>query len=137
MSLDYGKKRTGIAISDPLRIIASPVETVDTNELIGFIKKYIQIHEVDTFVVGYPLALDGNPTDATALVDKFLGKLQNVFPAKTIVKWDERFTSSTAQQTMHAMQLKKGQREQKGVTDRIAATIMLQEYLNNLPDKDS
>ena len=74
MSLDYGKKRTGIAISDPLRIIASPVETVDTNELIGFIKKYIQIHEVDTFVVGYPLALDGNPTDATALVDKFLGK---------------------------------------------------------------
>ena len=94
--MDYGKKRTGIAVTDPLKIIATGLETVDTNELIGYLKKYMLTEPVEKVIIGYPLNFDDTPTDATPLVDKFIGKFKNVFPQLPIEKVDERMTSKMA-----------------------------------------
>ena len=131
LALDYGKKRTGIAVTDPLQIIATGIATVDTNELIGYLKKYMLQEEVEKVLVGYPLNFDDSPTDATPLVDKFIGKFQNVFPALPIEKWDERLTSKMASQSISMMGLKKKDREKKELIDTVSAVIMLQEYLES------
>lgn len=129
LALDYGKKRTGIAVSDPLQIIARGLETVDTNELIGYLKKYFKEEEVEKVIIGYPLNFDDTPTHATPLVEKFIGKYKHVFPDVEIEKVDERLSSKMASQAIAGMGLKKKDREEKGLIDTVAATILLQDYL--------
>ncbi len=131
LALDYGKKRTGVAATDPLQIIATAVDTVDTGELIGWLKKYIAAEPVEMIVIGYPLNFDDTPTDATPLVEKFIGKFKNVFPDMPVVTWDERMTSKMASQAIAEMGLKKKIRERKELVDSIAAVIILREYLES------
>ena len=129
LSLDIGKKRTGIAVSDPLKIIATALCTVETDQLIGYLKKYIAVEPVEKVLVGYPLNFDNSPTHATPIVDKFIIKFGNVFPQMPVEKIDERMTSKMASQAISGMGLKKKDREKKELIDAVAATIMLQEYL--------
>jgi putative Holliday junction resolvase len=129
ISLDIGKKRTGVAVSDPLQIIATALETVDSNELIGYLKKYIAREPVEKVLVGYPLNFDNTPTDATPIVDKFIIKFGNVFPQMPVEKIDERMTSKMASHAISGMGLKKKDREKKGLIDTVSAVMMLQEYL--------
>ena len=129
IALDYGKKRTGIAVTDPLQIIAAALETVDSNELIGYLKKYMLSEPVEKIIIGYPLNLDDTPTDATPLVEKFISKFANVFPQMPVEKWDERYTSKMASQAIAGMGLKKKDRERKELIDAVSAVMMLQEYL--------
>ena len=127
--IDYGKKRTGIAVSDPLKIIATGLGTVDSGELIGYLKKYFASEAVERAYVGYPLNMDGSPTDATPLVEKFIGHFTRIFPNIPLEKIDERMTSRMASQAISEMGLKKKVREQKGLIDVTAATMMLQDIL--------
>lgn len=129
--MDYGKKRTGIAVSDPLQIIARALETVDSNELIGYLKKYFKEEEVEKVIIGFPLNFDDTPTHATPLVEKFIGKYQHVFPLIPIEKVDERLSSKMASQAISQMGLKKKERENKELIDTVAATILLQDYLES------
>lgn len=131
MALDYGKKRTGIAVTDPLQIIATGLATVDTNELIGYLKKYMLQEQVEKILIGYPINFDGTDTDATPLVDKFIGKFQNVFPNLPVEKVDERMTSRMASQAIAQMGLKKKDRQSKELIDTVSAVIILQEYLES------
>lgn len=131
LAIDYGKKRTGLAVSDPLQIIATALGTVDTKELIGYLKNYMKENEVEKVLIGYPLNLDDSPTDATPLVDKFIGKYKNVFPNLEIEKVDETLTSKMASFAMVEMGMKKKQRQKKENIDTVAATIILQEYLQS------
>lgn len=131
LALDYGKKRTGVAATDPLQIIATAVDTVDTGELIGWLKKYIAAEPVERIVIGYPLNFDDTPTDATPLVEKFIIKFKNVFPDMPVDTWDERMTSKMASQAIAEMGLKKKIRERKELVDSIAAVIILREYLES------
>ncbi len=131
IALDFGKKRTGVAVTDPLKIIATALETVDSNELIGYLKKYMLTEPVEKIIIGYPLNLDDTPTDATPLVEKFIVKFGNVFPAMPVEKIDERLTSKMASREIAGMGLKKKDRQQKGLIDTVAAVMMLQEYLAN------
>ena len=131
LALDYGKKRTGIAVTDPLQIIASALDTVDSNELIGYLKKYFLKEQVEKIIIGYPLNWDDTPTDATPLVEKFIGKFANVFPQMPVEKWDERYTSKMASRAIAGMGLKKKDREKKELIDAVSAVIMLQEYLES------
>jgi putative holliday junction resolvase len=129
LALDYGKKRTGIAVTDPLQIVATGLDTVDTKELIGYLKKYMAQEPVEKIIIGYPLNFDDSPTDATPLVDKFIGKFLNVFPNIPVEKIDERLTSRMASQAIAAMGLRKKEREDKGLIDKVSAVIILQDYL--------
>lgn len=131
LSIDYGKKRTGLAVTDPLQIIATALDTVDSGELIGYLKKYMAAEPVELVLIGYPLNFDDSPTDATPLVEKFIGKFKNVFPNLPIEKVDERLTSKMASQAIAGMGLKKKDREDKALIDRVSAAIMLQEYLES------
>jgi putative holliday junction resolvase len=129
MALDIGLKRTGIAVSDTSRIIASALDTIPTENLVVFLKNYFSSNPVQTLVVGYPKDLLNKPTHGTAVVDQYLDVLKQTFVDKTIVLWDERFTSKMAQASMLSSGATKAQRKQKGNVDKIAATIILQEYM--------
>lgn len=129
LSIDYGLKRTGIAVTDPLKIIATGLTTIPSPELIKFLKDYFSKEEVELVIVGDPKNLDDSDTHATPLVNAMVKKLMKTFPAMRIKRVDERYTSKMASQAMIDMGLKKSQRRDKGLVDEIAATIMLQEYL--------
>ena len=129
IALDIGKKRTGIAVTDPLQIIATALDTVETCQLIGYLKKYIAAEPVEKVIVGYPLNMDETPTDATPIVEKFIIKFKNVFPNMPVEKTDERMTSRLASQQIAGMGLKKKTREQKELVDAVSAVMMLQEVL--------
>ncbi len=129
LCIDFGKKRTGLAVSDPLQIIATGLGTVDSNELIGYLKKYFVAETVERAYIGYPLNMDGSPTDATPLVEKFIGHFTRIFPHIPLEKVDERLTSRMASQAIAEMGLKKKVREQKALIDVTAATMMLQDVL--------
>ena len=131
LALDLGKKRTGLAVSDENNIIATALDTVETDELIGYIKRYMKTESVEKIIVGYPLNMDGTPTDGTPVVDKFIIKFGNVFPSMPIIKIDERFTSKIARLAIGEMGLNKKTRENKGLTDRVSAVLILQDYLQN------
>lgn len=131
IALDIGKKRTGVAVSDPLQIIATALDTVDSGELIGYLKKYIQQEPVEKILVGYPLNMDNTPTHATPLVEKFIVKFGNVFPQMPVEKTDERMTSKMASRAISEMGLKKKDRESKELIDSVSAVMMLQEYLSH------
>lgn len=129
--IDYGGKRTGLAVTDPMQIIATALTTVDTKELIAFLKKYFLQEPVELILIGEPFNLDDTDTHATPLVKNAIKQLQKAFPLIPIQTVDERFTSKMASQAMVQMGMKKKDRQIKGNVDRIAATIMLQEYLQN------
>ncbi|HEU5363928.1 MAG TPA: Holliday junction resolvase RuvX [Hanamia sp.] len=131
LCIDYGKKRTGIAVTDPLQIIATGLTTVDSNELISFLKKYFQQEEVELIVIGEPKNLDDSDTHATPLVNAIIKRLEKEFPKIPIIKVDERYTSKMAKQAMIEMGMKKKDRRNKRTVDEIAATIMLQEYMGS------
>lgn len=131
LCIDYGGKRTGIAVTDPLQIIATALTTVDTKELIPFLKKYVAQEAVELILIGEPLNLDDTATHATPLVKAAIVKLKKEFPSIPIQTVDERYTSKMASRAMIEMGMKKKDRRIKGNTDQIAATIMLQEYLQS------
>lgn len=128
--IDYGGKRTGLAVTDPLKIIATALTTVETKNLISFLKDYFFKEEVELILIGEPLNLDDTPTHATPLVHNAIKQLQKAFPDIPIKTIDERFTSKLASQAMIDMGMKKKERRKKENIDQIAAAIMLQEWLN-------
>jgi putative holliday junction resolvase len=130
LSIDYGGKRTGLAVTDPMKIIATGLCTVETPKLVGFLKDYFSKELVELVIIGMPVNFDDSDTHATPLVKSFITLFKKTFPAIPIVEVDERFTSKLASQAMLEMGLKKKQRQNKALVDEIAATIMLQEYLN-------
>ncbi len=131
LALDYGSKRTGIAVTDELQIIASGLTTVSTPKLIEFLKDYISSEKVELILVGEPKQKDGTHSDIEVDIQKFLKKFQPLFPEMPILRVDERFTSKMAFQTMIDSGLKKKQRRNKALVDEISATIILQQYLYN------
>ena len=132
ISIDYGKKRTGIAVTDPFQIIATGLTTVETPKLFLFLKDYFAKETVELILMGEPKNWDDTDTHATPLVKKAVERLKKEFPTIPIKMWDERFTSKLATQAMLEMGLKKKQRQNKALVDEIAATIMLQEYLRSI-----
>ncbi|SRX75578.1 Holliday junction resolvase RuvX [Aequorivita antarctica] len=129
LALDYGSKRTGIAITDELQLIASGLTTVATSELMDFLKKYIATEKVELVLVGEPKQKDGTHSNIEIEIQKFLKKFYKVFSDLEVKRVDERYTSKMAFQTMIDSGLKKKQRQNKALVDEISATIILQEYL--------
>lgn len=131
LCIDYGGKRTGLAVTDPLQIIATALETVETKTLLPFLKNYFQQEQVELILIGEPKNWDDSDTHATPLVEQCIKNLHKHFPHIPVKKVDERYTSKLASQAMVQMGMKKKDRQKKGNIDQIAATIMLQEYLQN------
>lgn len=129
LAIDYGQKRTGIAVTDQLQIIASGLTTVASEELIPFLKEYTDKEAVSLFLVGKPKQMNNTDSESEALIKPFLKKLQQEIPDIPIKRVDERFTSKMAVQTMIDSGIKKKQRRNKGLVDEISATIILQSYL--------
>jgi putative Holliday junction resolvase len=132
VALDYGKKRTGIAVSDPLKMIATGLATIPSHELVPFLRDYLQREEVETVVIGDPKNLDGSPTDATPLVEEAVRILKKQFPAVPLIRVDERLSSRMAGRSIAASGLRKKQRQDKGLVDEVSATILLQDYLQTI-----
>jgi putative holliday junction resolvase len=129
MAIDYGLKRTGIAVTDPLQIIATGLTTVESPKLIPFLKEYFRTEAVELILMGEPKNWDDSDTHATPLVRQIVQRLLKEFPTVPLKMVDERFTSKLASRAMVEMGMKKKQRRNKALVDEIAATIMLQEYL--------
>ena len=132
LAIDYGQKRTGIAVTDELQIIASGLTTVETPALFTFLEQYFSKEQVETVVIGEPKRLNNEPSEVTPLIEKFIVQFKSKFPTIVVERMDERFTSKMAFQTMIDSGLKKKQRQNKALVDEIAATIILQDYLNQL-----
>ena len=130
LGIDYGTKRTGIAITDSLQLIASGLTTVSTHLLDNFICELLQSEEVDVFVIGYPKNLDGSSTDSTGHVNSFIKRLKEKYPEVPVEKIDERFTSKIAKRSLLASGVNKKTRKKKELVDKISATIILQNYLD-------
>lgn len=131
VAFDYGKKRTGIAVTDVLQIIASGLTTVNTSEIFSFIANYLKTEDVELFIVGEAKKLNNLASESESDISAFVKKLAQTFPKIPIIRVDERFTSKMAFQTMIDSGLKKKQRQNKGLIDEISATIILQSYLYN------
>jgi putative Holliday junction resolvase len=132
ISLDYGLKRTGIAVTDPMQIIATGLTTVETPKLMQFLKDYFAKETVELILIGEPKNLDDTDTHATGPVKHFIARLKKTFPAIPIETADERYTSKMATRAMIDMGMKKKDRRNKALVDEIAATMMLQEYLEKI-----
>lgn len=135
LAIDYGKKRTGLAVTDSLRIIAGPLDTIDTPILFDFLKKYLQTETVDIIVVGEPRRMDNSPSEYAEQTNQFARRLNNAFPGIKIERVDERFTSKMAFQTMIDAGLGKKDRQNKGLVDTISAVLILQSYLERISGK--
>lgn len=129
LAIDYGLKRTGLAVTDELQIIASGLTTVSSNEVIAYLKQYFQQEDVIKVIIGEPKQMNGQPSESAPLIEKFVAEFKVNFPHITVERADERFTSKMAFQTMIESGLKKKQRQNKALVDEIAATILLQDYL--------
>jgi len=129
MAIDYGGKRTGIAVTDQMQLIASGLTTVATHELFDFLKEYLNKESVEKVIIGDPKRLNNEPSQIAEAIQKFTEKFQTLYPSIQVVRMDERFTSKMAFQTMIDSGLKKKQRQNKALVDEIAATILLQDYL--------
>ncbi len=129
LAIDFGKKRTGIAVTDELKIIASGLTTVATKDVLSFIKVYVKKEAVELFVIGKPRQMNNSDSESEEYILPFLKLLEETIPTIPIIRIDERFTSKMAFQTMIASGLKKKQRRSKGLVDEISATIILQSYL--------
>jgi putative Holliday junction resolvase len=133
LAIDLGTKRTGIAVTDTLKMLANPLEMVETHKLMDFLTAYFKKEDVETIVLGYPKHLDRNPNEMTPKVISFKERLSKLFPDKKLVFVDERFTSKMAMQSMIAMGSKKKDRiEKAGNLDKISAAIILQSYLEQI-----
>ena len=132
LAIDYGGKRTGLAVTDPLQIIATGLATIESKELIPYLKKYFSAETVELIIIGLPKNWDESDTHATPLVRQFMQKFKKDFPLMKTETVDERYTSKLAVQAMVEMGMKKKDRQKKGNIDQVAATIMLQEYLRGL-----
>ncbi|MFC4739733.1 Holliday junction resolvase RuvX [Flavobacterium ponti] len=130
LSIDYGIKRTGIAVTDEMQIIASGLTTVPSETLITFLKDYFSKEKVEKVIIGEPKQMNGTPSESAAIIEKFIKTFTMTFPTMPLDRVDERFTSKMAFQTMIDSGLKKKQRQNKALIDEIAATIMLQDYMN-------
>ncbi|MEO6730162.1 MAG: Holliday junction resolvase RuvX [Ferruginibacter sp.] len=131
LAIDYGGKRTGLAVTDPLQIIATGLSTIDSKELIPFLKNYFLSEKVELIIIGLPVNWDESDTHGTPLVKEAIKKLQKAFPLIPLKTVDERYTSKMAKDAMLLMGMKKKDRRIKGNVDIIAATIILQEYLQS------
>lgn len=131
LAIDFGLKRTGLAVTDPLKIIATGLTTMPPKEVIPFIKKYIASEQVERIIIGWPTNWDNSETHATRPVEGFIAELEKAFPGLPISKVDERYTSKMAKDAMLEMGVKKKDRRNKALVDEIAATIMLQDYLRS------
>ncbi|MGF7217896.1 putative Holliday junction resolvase [Spirosoma lacussanchae] len=131
LAIDYGQKRTGIAVTDPLQLIASALETVPSHEMIKYLKAYVQREPVEAFIVGLPRRLDGTDSENAARVRKFVGHLQNALPDIPVYWHDERFTSQMALQAMIAGGSNKKDRREKGNIDKVSAAIILQSFMES------
>jgi putative Holliday junction resolvase len=129
LAIDYGEKRIGLAVTDPLRMFAQPLETIASETFPDWLSKYQIENEVDTFIVGMPRRLSGEETHVTQRVIEFISWLKKSYPTQEIVTIDERYSSKEAQHHISQMGMKKKQREQKGILDRVSAALILQTYL--------
>tara|TARA_R110002051_G_scaffold34256_5_gene76409 strand:- start:25602 stop:26012 length:411 start_codon:yes stop_codon:yes gene_type:complete len=132
LAIDYGVKRTGLAVTDDMKMIAFGLTTVSTTEIFAYLLDYIKKENVDTFVVGEPKQMDNTASESEVLIKPFLKKLEELFPKVPIKRHDERFTSKMAFQTMLDSGLNKKQRKNKALIDEISATIILQDFLKTL-----
>jgi putative Holliday junction resolvase len=130
IGIDYGRRRTGLAVSDPLRIFASALDTVDSAKLIDYLKKYAEKETIERFVVGFPVNMDGSPSEAASGVETFLKQLEKAFPDIPVSLEDERFTSVLAHRIMIDGGMKASDRKDKKSVDRISAALILQSYLD-------
>jgi len=130
LAIDYGQKRTGIAVTDEMQIIASGLTTIPSETAITFLKDYFGKEKVEKVLIGEPKQMNGEPSESTEIIEKFVILFKNAFPDMKIERVDERFTSKMAFQTMIDSGLKKKQRQNKSLIDEISATIMLQDYLS-------
>lgn len=137
LAIDYGTKRTGVAVSDPLRIIAGGLETVDTKVLEVWLAKYFAREDVTTIVVGKPTQMDGTPSQTWRFVEPLVARLRRAYPGKQIVLHDERFTSVMAHRTMLESGIGKMARRDKALVDKISATIILQSYMESISYNNS
>jgi putative Holliday junction resolvase len=131
LSIDYGRKRTGLAVTDPLQIIAGRLATVSTSELFDWLKAYVAKETVERIVIGEPRQLDGSPSENLARVQQFVNRWRKVMPEVPIEFYDERFTSALAHQAMLDGGLKKKARQNKALVDEISATIILEDYMRS------
>jgi putative holliday junction resolvase len=131
LGIDYGTKRTGIAVTDPLQIIASGLTTVATQELFDFIEKYLKEEEVEAFVVGEPLYPDGNPAQIAPHVKGFVNKLRKLYPDLPVHMQDERYTSEAAKQVILQSGANRKKRQDKALIDKVSAALILEDYLNS------
>lgn len=132
LGIDYGRKRTGVAVTDPLGIVAGNLATVPTHTLMQFIQDYIGREQVDRIVIGNPMQLNGQPSESMKYITPFVNKLRKVLPDMPVVMYDERFTSTIAHQAMIDGGMKKSDRRDKSRVDAIAATIILNDYLQSI-----
>ena len=135
LGIDYGRKRTGLAVTDPLGIVAGNLATVPTHTLMQFIQDYIGREQVDRIVIGKPMQLNGNPSESMKYITPFVNRLKKVLADVPIVMYDERFTSTIAHKAMIDGGMKKSDRRDKSRVDAIAATIILNDYLQSIYNK--
>ncbi len=131
LAIDYGSKRVGLAVTDSLRLIATGLTTVHSKDVITYLENYCKKETVDIIVVGEPKTMQNNKSDSARFIDPFVTHLKKKFPDKQIERYDERFTSAMAHQTMLAGGLKKKDRQDKETVDMISAIIILQDYMNS------
>ncbi len=139
LGIDYGTKRIGVAVTDPLMIFASPLETVNTNQFGEFLKRYMSIEKVDAFVVGYPVRMNNEPSESVKYIDPFIKKLERTYPGIPVHRVDERFTSEMAFRSMIEGGVTKKDRKDKSMVDKISAAIILQSFIDKrrkVPDTE-
>lgn len=129
LAIDYGKRRTGIAVTDPLQLIAGGLTTVETKELERWLAEYFQREEVTTIVLGKPLQMNGQPSETWRYIEPLAGRLRHAYPDKEVLFYDERFTSVLAHRAMIEGGMKRSDRRDKAVVDKIAATLILEDFL--------
>lgn len=129
IAIDYGTKRTGLAVTDPLGIIASPLETVETKQLERYLADYFKREDVAVIVVGYPRQMNGQPSETMRYIEPLIGRLRHAYPEKRVVAYDERFTSVLAQRTIRESGIGKIARRDKSLVDKVSAAIILQDYM--------
>lgn len=131
LAIDFGKRRTGLAVTDPLRITANPLLTIDTKDLLSWLADYFAKQQVDEVVIGHPTQMNGEDSESMNYIRPFMAAFAKQFPDKPITMYDERFTSVLAHQAMLAGGMKKKDRQNKAVVDKIAACIILEDYLES------
>ena len=132
LAIDYGTKRVGVAVTDPLGMIAGALATVDTPRIFDFLNEYLKVNDCNRLVIGYLLTLRNEPAAVTREIDRFIERFASLYPYIEVIKYDERFTSKLAFDTILASGIRRRKRRDKAVIDRISATIILQNYLESI-----